>query len=186
MISVRYAITKADYVHFYTHVLWDAKDRKRKRIKAIIRQLIYTLIFAALLFYFGTWRFDKFTILLLALIAGISFLPFLSAKTDMEQQAAAIAEDPDNANIFTEYILIGTDAGLQIKTEYQETKTFWKGIIKKSETETHIFLFESGLQAIIIPKSAFKDEEESEAFHKLLSRNLSLQAELKDDIDDGK
>lgn len=115
------------------HTLWDAKGRKKKRVKAFIRQAAYNLAFCAVLFYIGSSRFDKFTLLFIALLLCVSFLPLISAKTDAERQANAIAEDPDNGNIFTEYALIATDADLYIKTAFQETRTFWKGILKKTE-----------------------------------------------------
>ena len=185
MVSLHYEITKEDYVHFYMHMLWDAKGRKKKRVKAFIRQAAYNLAFCAVLFYIGSSRFDKFTLLFIALLLCISFLPLISAKTDAERQAATIAEDPDNGNIFTEYALIATDADLYIKTSFHETRTFWKGFLKKTETATHFFLFENALQAILIPKRAFNTTEDLAEFQKILSRNLSLQAELKDDNIDG-
>ena len=36
------------------------------------------------------------------------------------------------------------------------------------------------MQAYLIPKRAFKNNEEKSAFDKILSRNLSLDAELND------
>ena len=65
-----------------------------------------------------------------------------------------------------------------VKNRFTETKYFWNAIIKKTETDTHYFLFENSLQAIIIPKRACKSEEEKLALRKVLSRNLSLDAEF--------
>src|SRR4051812_48567244 len=100
MVSLHYEITKEDYVHFYMHMLWDAKGRRKKRIKAFIRQTGFNLLLFGMVFYIGSQRFDKFSMLVIGLLLAVSFLPFISAKSDAERQATAITEDPDNGNIF--------------------------------------------------------------------------------------
>ena len=49
---------------------------------------------------------------------------------------------------------------------------------KKTETDTHYYLFENSFQTTKILKSACKSEEEKLALNKILSRNLSLDAEF--------
>ncbi len=58
----------------------------------------------------------------------------------------------------------------------------WKAVVRKTETETYFFLFINSIQAIIIPKRAFDNKDEKAEFKKMLSKHISLDAEIKDDI----
>ena len=177
MVSLQYDITKEDYVSFYTFVFWE--EGKKKRKLNFLKQGIFLLIFLVILFYAsGRGSFNTLSITIYALIFFSVVLPLLNGKNAIIKNAEKITDDADNATIFTTYKLVATDADLFVKNNFVETKYFWNAIIKKSETATHYFLFENALQAIIIPKRACKNGEESLALSKILSRNLSIDSEF--------
>ena len=177
MVSLQYDITKEDYVSFYTFVFWE--EGKKKRRLNFLKQGIFLLLFLVILYFaIGRGSFTTLSITIYALIFFSIILPIINGKNVIIKNAEKIAEDPENSTLFTYNYLTATDGNLFIKNKFVETKYFWNAIVKKSETETHYFLFENALQAIIIPKSACKTEEESLALSKVLSRNLSIDAEF--------
>jgi hypothetical protein len=105
-------------------------------------------------------------------------LPLLNGKNNIIRNAEKICDDVENESIFTTYNFVATDTDLLLKNKFVEAKYFWNAIVRKSETTTHYFLFENAMQAIIIPKRACKNDEEKLALSKLLSRNLSIDAEF--------
>jgi hypothetical protein len=183
MITIQYTLSKDDYVNYYTYMYWDAKDRKRKRLRNMIKQGGFFCLFSSVLFFSGVYgRMNKISISVFVLFFAATFLPMLTGRNQMVKQAEAIADDPDNFSIFNETTLTASDTEISLKNIIVDSKLKWNAVIKKTETANYYFLFLNAMQAIIIPKSAFKKIDEQEAFDKILSRNLSLDAELKDDL----
>jgi hypothetical protein len=181
MITIHYTLSKDDYVNYYTYMYWDAKDRKRKRLRNMIKQAGFFCLFSSVLFFSGVYgRMNKISISVFLLFFAGAFLPMLTGRSQMVKQAEAIADDPDNFSIFNETTLTANDTEISLKSIIVDSKLKWDAVIKKTETSNYYFLFLNAMQAIIIPKSAFINIDEQHAFDKILSRNLSLDAELKD------
>jgi YcxB-like protein len=181
MITIKYTLSKEDYVEYFAYMYWDDKGRKKQRIKNVCKQLLYVLLFCSVLYFTGSFGSKpKFIILAVFLIFAVSLLPLISGRSDLESQAKAIADDPENGSIFLEMLMTISDNDFQVKNKLTETKYNWVAFVNKIETKNHYYLYENAMQAIIIPKRAFKNIEEQQAFDKILSRNLSLDAELKD------
>jgi hypothetical protein len=181
MITIHYTLSKDDYVNYYTYMYWDAKEKKRKRLRNMIRQAGFFCLFSSIIFFSGLYgRINKISIAVFMLFFAGAFLPLITGRNQMVKQAEAIADDPDNFSIFNETILTASDTELCLKNIIVDSKLKWDAVIKKTETSNYYFLFLNAMQAIIIPKKAFKNIEEQQTFDKILSRNLSLDAELKD------
>ncbi len=183
MVSLKYTITKEDYISFYTHVMWDAGDRKRSRAKNILKQLGFVLLFLAVYYFAGGFRFlSKISAGIILLMFATSLLPLIGGRAGTERQAEDFAEDPENASVFTDHILEVSEEGLEVKTGASDLKYSWKAITRRTETSAYYFLFLNAIHALIIPKRAIGSNEEALEFKKLLTRHLSLDADIKDDI----
>jgi hypothetical protein len=160
---------------------WDEPGGKRKRINNILKQVfVFFLVISILFFFNSNSLINIFSLPIFLLILGSTLLPLFTGRSQMVKQANEIADDPDNGSIFKEIVLSAEEYELVIKSVLVESKYNWKGFTKKTETEKYYYLFQNAMQAIIIPKRAFTNNEEKMAFDKILSRNLSLDAELKD------
>jgi YcxB-like protein len=160
---------------------WDEPSRKRKRINNILKQVgIFSLIVSILFFSRVNIFINIFSIPVFIIIVVSAFLPLLTGRSQMIKQATDLADNIDNESIFKDVSLFATDDKIILKNSLIETSFNWKAFIKKTETEKYYYLFHNSMLAIIIPKRAFANNEEKIAFDKLLSRNLSLEAELKD------
>ena len=186
MVSLHYKLTKEDYVNFYTYVMWDAGYLRKKRAKNILKQLVIVSVFIGVLYFSGVFKYlSTVTLTIILLMFATSVIPLFTGRSSANKEAEQITDDSDNHAIFADTLLQCADDGVHIKTDNAETKYFWKAIIKKTETDAYYFLFINAIQAIIIPKRVFGTNDEKTEFEKILLRNLSLEAEIKDDIHAG-
>lgn len=178
MLSLQYSISGEDYVKYCTYVLWDAPEKRKKRILYYIRQLIPVFLFILAFYYTGIFeRNNRFILLIIGLISITSVLSLTSARSNVIRQAKNIANDPANLSIFREILLTVSEIGITTKNEWIETRFQWKSIIKKLESKDYYFLYTSLIQALIIPKRILNQEEKIQ-FEKYLAQNLSFDAEI--------
>ena len=179
MITLQYAITKEDYINYYTYVMWDAPEKRRKRINYYTRQVIPIILFIIAFYYTGIFeRNSKFILLILGFIFLTSLLSLFNVRSNTVRQAEKVADDPDNSSIFLDILMIISETGISTKDALMETKFSWKSFIKKQESREYYFLFVSSMQALIIPKRIFNSTDEKKQFEKLLSQYLSFDAEI--------
>lgn len=182
-ISLQYTITKEDYAFYYDYAMWSSGKRKKQRLQSILKQIGFVAVFLGVYFFAGGFTYlSKYSILIILLMFGTSFLSLLGSKNAIDKQLAEFTENEDNANIFVETFLTATETDIRIKSNFQESTLKWKAIINKAEINTHYFLFTNAVQALIIPKRAFINNDQKNAFDKILSRTLMLDAQIKQDL----
>ncbi|MFT3911882.1 MAG: YcxB family protein [Ferruginibacter sp.] len=179
MLSLKYSITKEDYINYYTYILWDAPENKKKRIRYYARQIIPILLFLLAFYYTGLFdRNRNFILLIAGALLATSLLSLLGVRSNMMKQAQRVADNPENSSIFSDMTVTVSEAGIIAKSESVETKYQWTSIIKKLESKNYYFLFINGIQAIIIPKRIFNSPEEKAQFEKALAQYLSFDADV--------
>ena len=179
MVTLQYALTKEDYVNYYTYVMWDAPENRRKRIIYYIKQIIPIILFIAAFYYTGIFeRNSKFILLILGFIFLTSLLSLIGVRSNTSRQAEKVADDPNNSSIFLEVSMIVSETGIATKDALVETKFQWRSFIKKQESDAYYFLFTSSIQALIVPKRVFTNAADKLQFEKLLSQYLSFDAEI--------
>ncbi|MEO7524738.1 MAG: YcxB family protein [Ferruginibacter sp.] len=179
MVSFKYALTKEDYINYYTYIVWDAPVNKKKRLLYYAKQVLPLLIFLLAFYYTGLFdRNGKFISLIAGALLLTSLLSLLGVRTNMMKQAQKVADNPENRSIFLDMTVIVSEAGITVKDELKETKYQWGSVIKKLESKNYYFLFVNAIQGIIIPKRAFNSTEQKAQFEKILGQYVSFEAEL--------
>jgi hypothetical protein len=179
MVSLKFALTKEDYVNYFTYLRWDFPGNKKKRLLYYAKQLIPIIIFFSAFYYTGLFaRPGKFILLIAGFMLITTLLSFIGIKSNTIKQAQKIAEDPENENIFLEATTVFSESGITTKNEMLETRIQWKGIQKKLENKSYYYLFINAMQAIIIPKRVFASAEEKLQFEKILTQYLSFDADV--------
>ncbi|MEP7163723.1 MAG: YcxB family protein [Ferruginibacter sp.] len=179
MITVQYAITKEDYLNYYAYVTWDAPENRKKKINYYIRQSIPLVLFIVAFYYTGIFeRNNKFILLIAGFLVLTSVLSFFSVRSNSIKRARKIVDDPNNSSIFLDKSMIISESGISVKDPLIDVKFQWNAFTKKQENAGYYFLFINTLQALIIPKRIFKNEDERLQFEKLLSQFLSFDAEI--------
>ncbi|HSE31888.1 MAG TPA: YcxB family protein [Pyrinomonadaceae bacterium] len=76
-------------------------------------------------------------------------------------------------SVLGEYTVIIESAGLTEKGSVSESKVAWSGVEKIENDNQYIYIFTSPLQAHVIPKRAFRNNEESQTFLETAKRFFS-------------
>ncbi len=179
MISLQYAISKKDYINFFTYIMWDAPENRKKKTIYYTKQIVPLVIFILAFYFTGIFdRDSKFILLILGFIFLTSLLSLIGVRTNTMRQAEKFTDNPVNSSIFLPFTMVISVTGISIKSALIESKYQWNSFIKKQESEEYYFLFTSSVQAIIIPKKVFEHTEQRLQFEKLLSQQLSFDAEI--------
>jgi len=179
MVSIKYAISKEDYINYYAYVVWDAPENRAKRMWYYVKQIVPILLFLFAFYYTGIFeRNSTFILIILAFIFLTSALSLFGVRSNTIKQGEKITDDPGNSSIFLERSLQVTDAGIVSKDALVEINYHWSAFIKKQESKDYYFLFTSSIQALIIPKRIFNNLLERSQFEKLLTQHLSFDAEI--------
>ena len=179
MVSLKYSITKEDYINYYTYVVWDAPENRKKRMWYYVKQLIPILLFIFAFYYTGIFqRNSTFILLILAFIFLTSALSLFGVRSNTIKQGEKITNDPGNSSIFLERSLLVSDAGIVSKDALVEINYHWNAFVKKQESKEYYFLFISSIQALIVPKRVFNNATERIQFEKILTQHLSFDAEI--------
>jgi len=176
---LKYAVTKEDYIQYYTYVSWDAPEQKKKKVNYYLRQLLINGGVIAIVFYTGVFSFHSwYMYIYLGILLFTTLVQIFSARNNVAKQAEKVTSDENNASIFSEKIMEVDETGITIKDALCETRWKWEAFIKKQENDTYYFLFSNSIEALIVPKRIFKIAEEKSRFEKLLAQHLSLNAEV--------
>jgi len=75
-------------------------------------------------------------------------------------------ERPDRGQLGRHRVVLGED-GLVESTAVNESRTAWAGVDRVEQSPDYIFIYISPATAHVIPKRAFSDPQEAEAFFRL-------------------
>lgn len=179
MVSVKYALSKEDYVNYYTYVMWDAPEKKKAKLKYYLRQVGFYVLVIAVLFYTGVFQYNRSVLYIyLGIMLFTTAMQIFNARNNIKKQAQKIANATNNQSIFLDTQIDISETGISMKDELSETKLQWKAFVKKQENADYYFLFTNSIQALIFPKRIFKTAEDKARFQQLLSQHLSFDAEV--------
>jgi hypothetical protein len=183
MFSLKYSVTKEDYIAFFVHNFWEREEKRKRRRQQFVKQILIWL-FVCAVFGYMFWRrgtFNNLFFIAILVFSAFSIISGLFGKTALISQATAVAENPANEILFTEQEIKINDAGIQIKHTFGQEEFYWKAIVKKEETKNHYFLYINALQAIILRKGLIKTATEKQTLERLFTKYLLLNAELGDE-----
>ena len=179
MLTLRYKITREDYINYYTYVTWDAPENLQKRRKYFLKHLGIIVLFTGMFYFTGLFdRSSIFAFLVIAFILLTTLVSMTGIRSSINKQAQTLSDDPYNSSIFLPTVLTASDTGILLQDELTETNCKWQAFVKKQENKDYYFLFFNALQAIVIPKRVFRNTAEKSQFDKLLSQFISLEAEV--------
>jgi hypothetical protein len=175
---LEFSLTKEDLFNFNYHTGWAAPEKKKFRISFYLKTIGWA--FAGVLLVLSVTRqFGLASILFSCCIAVIVGLisAYFSISHRYKNSLEKFVSQPENQSFFNRATLNITDAGITSQDDISEAKYNWNAITKKTETQDYIYLYLNTAQAIVIPKRILAEEEKQE-LNTILSRNLSLSAEL--------
>jgi hypothetical protein len=85
-------------------------------------------------------------------------------KNRVEKRISKLVDEGKNVGFLGNSKLTLTEEGITLINEAKELKTSWKAVESICETEKHIFIFISAVEAYIVPNRIFQDENMKKEF----------------------
>lgn len=140
--------------------------RNRRALTSRTPLLVATLTFALAITFGRDFLYNSFGVpfgiaATAASIAGLLF--FLLILNAFGRRKMTRHADPRGA-LAKEFKLTAAPDGLHLVSENLNAHYHWPGILRLNDTETHLFLYTDGAQAIIVPKRCFDSREDASRF----------------------
>ena len=177
-VEVEYELTRDDIYHYQ----WRAGSRssivKRAKLKAYLAVLF---LFSLLTFLSGLGA-DDFQFSRISFVWLIWFLPLVIMiwLFEKRQKRHTILEflkeeKPGRGQLGAHKISLNEE-GLVESTAVNESRTSWVGVDRVEHDEKYIYIYTAPHAAHIIPKRAFNNSQEAEAFYQLARVNKQAAA----------
>lgn len=163
LAQVSYVLTMDDIHAFNAHYSRESPVARRGRAKM---RLAMTFFLAVLLGALG-WgaRASVGFWLLGGLILLFWFAVFPRRLEAMQRNfTERTYQAGKNAGLLGPHTVELTDEGVVERTPVRELKVKWEAVEKVASTDSHLFLWTSGFNALVLPRRAFADEDALKAF----------------------
>ncbi|MEM1504576.1 YcxB family protein [Domibacillus sp. 8LH] len=172
-MELKYDLTKEDYLAFQIHVAKQSETVKHalimQRLMGPVLFLLFTLVVS---WVTEEWLPGLFITFAAASVLWVTLYPKYFYE-HIKRNVNKMLNESRNDNMFGLHTFVMDKKGFTEKNRAGEKKTNWSGIERVDEDEAYFFLFTSIVEAYIIPKRSFKNEERQEEFKTLLkSMNL--------------
>lgn len=185
MLTVDIELREKDYISLTTYTQLDSSQVKALKRKRSLRQIILYAIILGILIWSDSLIGNYTTTIIYAVIFFLfTFaIPYFQ-RPFIGRRLSAIYNAPENESMLQRKEYIFSDTGINISSQFTNTKLQWPAIIKKVETPDYFFLYQTSIHAMIIPKRFFNDWQLTD-LEKLLSTHLSFHADMGDEIEEG-
>ena len=173
--------TADDLVAFSTVHNKRSPTARRQRYGCLLVGLAMLLALPALILFTTDKPYVETAAAIWPLLLGpvlfvLSVTPYMKWKTKriFEQMVA----EGNNSGLFGECSLsIDPDGIREIKSS-GETMRSWNGVEKLVVTDEHAFIYTSAIEAFVLPRRAFKNEERFQAFVDEIAKRANVASEL--------
>jgi hypothetical protein len=172
-MRIDFDLTKEDYIAFSVHHMKNSPTIKKS---LFIQRYILSLIFIAFAFIMANITEVPLKFWILAYIAiyivWVIYYPKYFMSSTVKRIRKMINEGKNNG-IFGPYSLTLTEDGIEESNQSGESRVTWGSIEKMEESEEHIFIYTSVINAYVVPVRAFADDEQRKEFTRLIRREKS-------------
>jgi hypothetical protein len=169
-LEVEYELTREDLYAFQWRGVFESPRGRRARRTAYLGWLLAVVLFAIV----PAIGADGFTVsrvsfgfIVIALPVAFLFQWCLE-RWLVRRAIRQLLEDerPDRGQLGRHRLVLGED-GLSESTAVGESRTTWAGVDRVEQSPDYIFIYTTPAAAHVIPKRAFTDPEQAEAFYHL-------------------
>lgn len=171
-MTVSFLQTKEDVMAFYRYFMITNKTLGRSITMA---RFLAPVVFIGMWLlltdfqYFGTVDIIAGAPFFIVSVLWIIFMPRWVIKRSLKRVATQM-DDPLNANLYDQRAITFDKDGFVVKETQTESRSNWTVVKNAVEDNGHYFLVVAVGQAVIVPKHAFEEGQQTE-FKELLDRN---------------
>ncbi len=172
-----YDFTRNDLVAYYRYHNNNSPTARKRNFRSTVFGFIACLLFAIIItmkdgrqFMIAArvyWVFYLTPILFL-----IIFIPF--SKFQTRRYYNKYLKEGDSSVFFDKWSLSLEDDGIHVANPESQSILFWPSFKKFIMTPDYLFLYTSGITALVIPRRAFESEKDLEDFIQLFSEKTDV------------
>ena len=169
MLNIEYELTPDDYAAFNLFTMQHSPTFKRQlKLARYIPPIIFLIGWCYILISAIPRGFKTYTIVALALlfafaIAWILLMP-ASYRRNIRKTASKMSMEGSRKGIFGKTAITFTSDEIAIVRKDEEIKAKWGILSNIVENDTHIFMYSSSVEALVIPKRAFESDSAIASF----------------------
>jgi hypothetical protein len=178
MIIVKFKLTQTDLFNFNYYTQWAAPENKSHHFNFYLGTFSIPVAFMFIILVserFGAGLKNFFILSAISAAMGLFFV--YNGIDRFKRRIQKLYSNENNFSFFMEKELIINGSGIIERDDNSESRTNWRGVVKKIETKEYFYLYLSTVQAVIIPKSCLNSEQ-TESLRMILAEHLSLKAEF--------
>lgn len=169
-MEIEYEITRADLYTFQWRAVFESARGRRARRMAYLGWLLAVLLFA-IVPAIGPGGFMlsrvSFTFIVISLLVVFLFQWCLERWLVRRAIGQLLKDErPDRGQLGRHRLVLSED-GLFESTAVGESRTRWAGVDRVEQDRDYIYIYTSPAAAHIVPKRAFPDLEQADAFYRL-------------------
>jgi hypothetical protein len=169
-LEVEYEITREDLYAFQWRAVFESPRGRRARRNVYLGWLLAVLL-VAIVPAIGADGFtvSRVSFAFIAIGVAVAFLfQWCLERLVVRRAIRQLLKDerPDKGQL-GRHRLVLNEEGISESTAVGESRTRWAGVDRVEENPDYIFLYTTPAAAHVIPKRAFKDLQEAEAFYQL-------------------
>ena len=152
----------------------DPVIQKRIKIKHIILPIFIILDFLVVS-WFNNFIMNKLSYLFLAfcLFIIISWILFYPKLAEVQYRKMLIKRLKNNIKNDFDLIVTIDKSGIREESQNGNVTYCWDKVEEVKDIGTHIFIYISNLNAIVIPSNSFRDEREKNELIKIINENIN-------------
>lgn len=161
-VKLNYNQSVDDIVAFNIHHLNHSKTGKKA---LMIQRLVGPIMFIVMFFVITmisdipAWYWGiSFAI---AAVLWVIFYP-KSVVKQVEKRVRKMIEEDDNKGLIGDRVVEISENGIDVTTDYSKVNHSWESVNKIEQDEKYIYIYQSSMSAVMIPKSIFDTDEDME------------------------
>jgi membrane protein implicated in regulation of membrane protease activity len=169
-MGVEYELTRDDLYAFQWRAIFASPRGRRVRRRVYLLWLLAVLLFAAVP-AIGADGFVisrvNFTFLVVAFPIVVLAQWFLERRLMRRAILQLLKEEKPGKGQLGKHRMVVSEDGVSESTVVAESRTSWAGVDRIEQNPDYIFIYTAPVAAHVIPKRAFRDMQEAEAFYQL-------------------
>ena len=158
-MNISYNVTEADFIQFnYFHYTNSTAGKRALTQQRFIGPITFLIMGVAFMYVTSLPKWYIAVLMLLASVIWYFYYP-VYFKRLIKREVTKMLEEGKNEGLLGKHQLLMTDQGFVEVTPHERTRAKWQSIKKMEEDKEAIYLYNSSVSALILPKRELKEPE---------------------------
>ncbi|MDF2988016.1 MAG: hypothetical protein K0R50_3526 [Eubacterium sp.] len=172
-MEIEFDLNKQDYIDFN---IFHAMNSDTVKKSLVIQRYLAPIIFLIVPFLIaGLADLPLIYWMCVFIVIGAVWIIFYPKyfKAMILKRVAKILDEGKNEDLWGKHRVIVNEEGLLEQSKNGENKINWNGVERIVSLNQHFFIYISSVSACIIPKRAFKTNEDTVMFYEFITKHIN-------------